>query len=84
MIDTHMPIWWQIIQVIGWLEMLTLFILLPFERRHEYMVKFQDRLPNNPLFILVLIAFATPIIWAGIFAILSYFLFLLILWLLTK
>lgn len=84
LIDTYMPIWWQAIQVFGWLEIILLFTLLPFERKHEYIYKAQRFLPDNPLSILVVILIGTPIIWAGIFAMLSYLLFLFILWLLTK
>lgn len=84
MINFDMPLWWQIIQLIGWLEIATLFILLPFERKYQTLEKAQRVLPNNPLSILIIVIIGTPIAWAGIFACVSYSLFLFVLWLLTR
>lgn len=85
MIDINMPIWWQIIQIIGWLEMATLFILIPFENKHQYLYRAQYLIPNNLVaHILVVIIFAIPMITAGIICLLSYFLWFFIFYKVTS
>jgi hypothetical protein len=84
MIDIDMPTWWKVIQIIGWLEIAIFFILLPFERKHEYIYKMGKIMPNNPLCILVIVLIGTPILWAGILACIAYLVFVFFLWVVAK
>lgn len=73
MIDFNMPVWFQIIQIIGWSEILILFVLTPFENKHEYIYKAQRLIPDNFSSMFIVMGVATPMIFAGIYCCFGYF-----------